>query len=632
MATDTGLKYVKYGPYAEAIPNTGSVPSGQQEISYEDFINIANTAQNDPKGLQLKDWFDKMRQNNPQAFVKGSSSGLTMVNGVPTKISTIKENEVNEAGVAAGTMKKVPVGGGFGYVPIGSAGDANLKNIGTQNTANQLNAGVVPGVSQGTPTPSAPTLLKQGTGSSTAPNAEVQAIQKQLGITADGIFGPQTKSAVMAFQQSNGLVVDGIVGPLTRAALAKGGGGQTGGAPSTSGTPTTPGATPTAPIQITPQTEIATMNADSQKMADAMLASFQKTVGTSVEVSNSDKLIKALTESFENKLTEEKPKTLVEQLATKRAELGVDPLENDINSIDAEIAKLDSDFLALQEKTGNRRVSLGQINRRKSAEEMQYTQMKNELTLQKNALANQLNQKYSVLNTYMQYTGMDYQNAQNEYNTKFSQAISMINLVKNVEETAKSDAEKVVDNARANAQLMIDALKGSNTNFDTLNPTTQAEIQKLELQANLPSGFVKFAMGAVDEPVVSIGSSFDNASGQRMTPIYTKDPSTGVVSVKMISLGAVDAGSPSDDEEDKKAGLEADVQQAITYMVQSKEENDWRGFNPDEYAAYRQQIFKEYGAVGVTRLDQAIKQKKFKVDYGAASDVDFRDEDEDVFK
>ena len=60
----------------------------------------------------------------------------------------------------------------------------------------------------------------------------VKAVQRALGIPADGIYGPQTRRAVRRFQRANGLVVDGIAGPQTLAALglrtgrASGGGGR----------------------------------------------------------------------------------------------------------------------------------------------------------------------------------------------------------------------------------------------------------------------------------------------------------------------------------------------------------------------------------------------------------------------
>jgi hypothetical protein len=47
----------------------------------------------------------------------------------------------------------------------------------------------------------------------------VRRIQEELGIGADGVFGPQTERAVKRFQRSHDLVPDGIVGPLTRGAL-----------------------------------------------------------------------------------------------------------------------------------------------------------------------------------------------------------------------------------------------------------------------------------------------------------------------------------------------------------------------------------------------------------------------------
>ncbi len=47
----------------------------------------------------------------------------------------------------------------------------------------------------------------------------VAAVQGALGIAADGVFGPQTRSAVRAFQRAHRLAADGIVGPRTWATL-----------------------------------------------------------------------------------------------------------------------------------------------------------------------------------------------------------------------------------------------------------------------------------------------------------------------------------------------------------------------------------------------------------------------------
>lgn len=54
-----------------------------------------------------------------------------------------------------------------------------------------------------------PTLRRGANG------ALVSAIQRRLGIAANGNFGPTTEAAVREFQRANGLVPDGIVGPTT---------------------------------------------------------------------------------------------------------------------------------------------------------------------------------------------------------------------------------------------------------------------------------------------------------------------------------------------------------------------------------------------------------------------------------
>jgi peptidoglycan hydrolase-like protein with peptidoglycan-binding domain len=47
----------------------------------------------------------------------------------------------------------------------------------------------------------------------------VSLLQRRLGLSNDGVFGPHTKSAVRRFQRAHGLTADGVVGPATWAAL-----------------------------------------------------------------------------------------------------------------------------------------------------------------------------------------------------------------------------------------------------------------------------------------------------------------------------------------------------------------------------------------------------------------------------
>lgn len=69
-------------------------------------------------------------------------------------------------------------------------------------------------------------LAASGSGGTSAGSHAVRAaggtvvqLQRALGLTADGIYGPQTRRAVRRYQRAHGLAVDGIAGPATLAAL-----------------------------------------------------------------------------------------------------------------------------------------------------------------------------------------------------------------------------------------------------------------------------------------------------------------------------------------------------------------------------------------------------------------------------
>ena len=53
---------------------------------------------------------------------------------------------------------------------------------------------------------------------------DVRALQRKVGVAADGVFGPATERALKRWQRRHGLVADGIAGPQTRSAMGLGAG------------------------------------------------------------------------------------------------------------------------------------------------------------------------------------------------------------------------------------------------------------------------------------------------------------------------------------------------------------------------------------------------------------------------
>ncbi len=63
------------------------------------------------------------------------------------------------------------------------------------------------------------TLCVAASGAFALSREQTVAVQEKVGVTADGVVGPQTRAAIKRFQRRNGLAVDGIAGPQTLAAM-----------------------------------------------------------------------------------------------------------------------------------------------------------------------------------------------------------------------------------------------------------------------------------------------------------------------------------------------------------------------------------------------------------------------------
>jgi peptidoglycan hydrolase-like protein with peptidoglycan-binding domain len=94
-------------------------------------------------------------------------------------------------------------------------------------------AGVTAALLPGAPASAAPPgwpMVSSGQSGITVSSVQLFLRQRGSGVGADGVYGPQTVSAVQAFQSANGLSADGVVGPLTWSKLvvpvAEGGSGE----------------------------------------------------------------------------------------------------------------------------------------------------------------------------------------------------------------------------------------------------------------------------------------------------------------------------------------------------------------------------------------------------------------------
>lgn len=214
-----------------ATPYAGNTPQGQTEISFEEYkAGLENAAKYGDEyakgelakigagqGIYAPNYVDptmtKFLSDAPtpseQYYTPEYRATLP-----PSEQARLNEKYGQANPIVNNTpagQKEVKLGGGFGYAPDGSP----IQKDGTISPT-VVNAPKIPG----TTNPVA-SIISSGNLQNGSKGTQVSDLQKLLGVSVDGDFGPKTEAAVRAFQAANNLTVDGIVGPETIAALEK---------------------------------------------------------------------------------------------------------------------------------------------------------------------------------------------------------------------------------------------------------------------------------------------------------------------------------------------------------------------------------------------------------------------------
>ena len=114
-------------------------------------------------------------------------------------------------------------------------------------------------------------------------------------------------------------------------------------------------------------------------------------------------------------------------------------------------------------------VPMNVISGRISEEEAQDNARLAEINNSIQTVSSQLQIKYNVIDSIMKYTGTDYANSVDAYNTQFTQNLNVMNTVKGMVDTEKSNQETEADNARANLQIIYNNLSSSGQGLTALD-------------------------------------------------------------------------------------------------------------------------------------------------------------------
>jgi hypothetical protein len=174
-------------------------------------------------------------------------------------------------------------------------------------------------------------------------------------------------------------------------------------------------------------------------------------------------------------------------------------------------------------------------------------------------VTDQLTVKYNTIESMMKYTGQDYANSVDAYNTQFTQNMSVMNMVKGMVDEQKSDEEKVADNARANLQIIYNNMPADGI----VDKAQKANITKLELQAGLPAGFYENVTSANPKADV-LSTTTRESGGIKYADVLMKN-SDGSITTKTVTLGNSSGGSSTETAAEKKNNAFTMINQLLEY-------------------------------------------------------------------
>ena len=239
-----------------------------------------------------------------------------------------------------------------------------------------------------------------------------------------------------------------------------------------------------------------------------------------------------------------------------RGKYNVSQIEQSINDFDAEEQDLQAQLRISKNEELGKPVALGVISGRVGEQERNMMERIDFVQRQKSRAVSQLQTANDAIENLMTFKKMDYDVAKDQYDTEFSQNITLFNTIKGVAEFASSEKEREQDNARSNLQIIYNAVQDGEADLSTIDAGTQAKIGKLELQAGLPQGFYKSIQTAKPEAKV-LSTTTRSTGGKKYADVLYQNKD-GSLTTSQVYLGVSsegEGGSESDIERENRAKI-----------------------------------------------------------------------------
>lgn len=222
------------------------------------------------------------------------------------------------------------------------------------------------------------------------------------------------------------------------------------------------------------------------------------------------------------------------------SEQGIGDLETTINDLTNQENEIRAQFRVNKSTEEGKPVAMNVIEGRVGEQERAANERLDAVLRQKDYATNQLKTKYDVVNNIMNLKKLDYQAASDEYNSTFSQNLQLINLAKGIADDEKSDLEREQDNARANTQIIYNAIQSGGLKLSEISDDQKLNITKLEMQAGLPTGFYE-SLQSKNPKADIVTSTSRESNGAKYVDVIMRNED-GSLSTKSMYVGAVDKG------------------------------------------------------------------------------------------